>query len=420
MFKSIKFGLGLLLAATSLSACSFVQKHTSPETYNMLTFNDGGVADANKAVVAYTKGDFDTADEYVLSSLHDNKKNAQALLVGALLSEKTNRPNRARQYYEEILLYNGDEVSVLGSTTPEPQKITDIAKKRLRQLNLSQNKLIVEDNSGNKVFNIDNAASVKNGTTAMEEALFLRQQKLGQQNAATAEADRNAVEILFDDNEKNTVSRFMILKELAENDLITKEEFLRARQANIGGLLPLTHAPASSQVVKPVPSAGIVIDRINALKSAVEDRAITPKEFSAERNLIIEAVLPPYPAQRLKKKAPAKDIISAAKDLRKLEVVYDLNLITSSEKAKEQQAIEQSLGLKPQPAAAPKAATKAAPAPVRKTAPEVKVQEQIRITDGNNVSTVTETSSAPVTIPANRPTSASSPLLPDVTSPFEN
>ncbi len=420
LFKSIKFGLGLLLAATSLSACSFVQKHTSPETYNMLTFNDGGVADANKAVVAYTKGDFDTADEYVLSSLHDNKKNAQALLVGALLSEKTNRPNRARQYYEEILLYNGDEMSVLGSTTPEPQKITDIAKKRLRQLNLSQNKLIVEDNSGNKVFNIDNAASVKNSTTAMEEALFLRQQKLGRQNAASAEADRNAVEVLFDDNEKNTVSRFMILKELAENDLITKEEFLRARQANIGGLLPLTHAPASSQVIKPVPSASIVIDRINALKSAVEDRAITPKEFSAERNLIIEAVLPPYPAQRLKKKAPAKDIISAAKDLRKLEVVYDLNLITSSEKAREQQAIEQSLGLKSQPVTKPATAPKAIPAPVRKTAPEVKVQEQIRISDGNNVSSVTETTSAPVTIQANRPTSASSPLLPDVTSPFEN
>ena len=212
----------------------------------------------------------------------------------------------------------------------------------------------------------------------------------------------------------------MILKELAENDLITKEEFLRARQANIGGLLPLTHAPASSQVIKPVPSASIVIDRINALKSAVEDRAITPKEFSAERNLIIEAVLPPYPAQRLKKKAPAKDIISAAKDLRKLEVVYDLNLITSSEKAKEQQAIEQSLGLKSQPAAKPATTPKATPAPVRKTAPEVKVQEQIRISDGNNVSTVTETTSAPVTIPANRPTSASSPLLPDVTSPFEN
>ena len=51
-------------------------------------------------------------------------------------------------------------------------------------------------------------------------------------------------------------------------------------------------------------------------------------------------------AERLKKKAPAKDIISAAKDLRKLEVIYDLGLITTSEKAKEQKAIEQYLGIK--------------------------------------------------------------------------
>lgn len=411
--NSLKYGLVIFLAAAPLSACSFVEKHTSPETYKMLTFNDDGVKEAEMATVAYTQGNFDEADKHVLKSLQDNKQNAQALLVGALLSEKTGRPNRARQFYEEILLYNGNELSVLGSTTPEPQKITDIARKRLRQLNLSQNKLIVEDKAGNKIFNIDNETSVKNGTTAMEEALFLRQKKLGMQNDAAAEADRNAVEVLFDDGEKNTISRFIILKELAENDLITKEEFLRARQANIGGLLPLTQMPASAQTVKPVPSASIIVDRINALKSAVEDRAITPKEFSAERNLIVEAVLPPYPAQRLRKKAPAKDIISAAKDLRKLEVIYDLNLITTSEKEKEQTAIERSLGLKP-----------AAPTP--EPQPAVTNQQPAAATVTPQTITV-KTSDATVevtepavtnAVPANKPTAETAPLLPDVSSPF--
>jgi len=411
--NSLKYGLSILLTATSLSACSFVEKHTSPETYKMLTFNDDGVKEANLAVVAYSNGNFEQADKHVREALYDNKKNAQALLVGALLSEKTNRPNRARQFYEEILLYNGNEMSVLGTSGSEPQKITTIAQKRLRQLNLSQNKLIIEDKDGNKIFNINNDASVKNGTTAMEEALFIQQQKQGLKNSAQADTDRNAVEVLFSDEEKNTISRFIIFKSLAENDLITKEEFLRARQANIGGLLPLTKTPASSQVIKPVPTASIIVDRINALKSAVEDRAITPKEYSAERNLIVEAVLPPYPAERLKKKAPAKDIISAAKDLRKLEVIYDLGLITTSEKAKEQKAIEQYLGIKT--SEEPKK-TPSAPQAIVPTTVQTPQAEEITITVPANSKEVITTTVE--TIPANKPTEEITPLIPDVSSPF--
>lgn len=418
--KSLKFSMLALLAATSLTACGLFQHTDTPEEKGIFYFGDNGKKEADLAVISYTQGNFEEADKHVRESLHDNKRNATALLVGALVSEKTNRPNRARQFYEDILLYNGNELSVLGSSTPEPQKITDIARKRLRQLNLSQNKLIIEDSDGNKVFNISNEASVKNGTKAMEEALFLRQKRVGQKNDAEAQADRNAIEVLFDDGEKNTISRFIILKELAENDLITKDEFLRARQSNIGGLLPLTHIPPSSQVVKPVPTASIIIDRINALKSAVEDRAISAKEFSAERNLIIEAVLPPHPTQRLKKKAPAKDIINAAKDLRKLEVIYDLNLITSEEKAQEKKAVEQSLGLNSnaqeshqetlleqyvQPQTQQQVQVQIQPQPLT-------VTEVIDVTDQNTAET------EKVTITANKPTDETRPLVPDVSSPF--
>jgi len=414
--NSLKYGLSILLAATSLTACSFVEKHTSPETYKMLTFNDNGVKEANLAVIAYSNGNFEEADKHVLESLYDNKKNTQALLVGALVAEKTNRPNKARQYYEEIILYNGNDMSVLGTTGSEPQKITDIARKRLRQLNLSQNKLIIEDDYGNKIFNLSKPASAKNATTAMEEALFLRLKKNGEKSSAQAEADRSAVEVLFSDEEKNTISRFIIFKELAENDLITKEEFLRARQANIGGLLPLTQIPASSQVIKPVPTASIIVDRINALKSAVEDRAITPGEYSAERNLIVEAVLPPYPSERLKKKTPAQDIISAAKDLRKLEVIYDLGLITTGEKSKEQKAIERNLGLTDKNTAntQPTTLSKAVTTPAYITTPQV--NEEITITvpvESKEVITTTVE-----TIQANKPTEEIKPLIPDVSSPF--
>ena len=189
---------------------------------------------------------------------------------------------------------------------------------------------------------------------------------------------------------------------LAENDLITKEEFLRARQANIGGLLPLTSAPASMQVVKPVPTASIIIDRINALKSAVEDRAITPKEFSAERNLIIEAILPPTPSARLKKKIPSRDIISAAKDLRKLEVIYDLNLITTSEKEKEKSAIEQYLGLNSSPKPQK---TENNTKPTTQTVKKTSIPEAVIVEENQTEITEEEKNPSNIAIPANKATS---------------
>ena len=406
--KSIKYGVAVLLATSSLSACSF--------NSNLFNFNDGGRREAELAVVSYTNGDFNTADEHIKEALYKNSKNAQALLVGALTAEKTNRPNRARDFYEEIINNNGNEVSVLGAVGSQPEKITDIAQKRLRQLNLQQNKLIVEDAQGNKVFNLSEQTAQANNKAAMKKALATRQAKAPTKSSA---AD---VEALFTDDERNIVARFMIIKELAENDMITKEEFLRARQSNIGGLLPLSYTPASTQVIKPVPTTKIIIDRINALKAAVEDRAISSKEFSAERNLIIEAILPPNPTVRLKKKSPARDIISAAKDLRKLEVLYDLNLITSSEKDKEKQIIEQALGLNRSEPEETTTQLQILPQPETVIAPTVTTTTKpvANNVDVVTVQTTVQTSdaSSPVTVQANKPTTEAQPILPAVSSPF--
>ena len=326
-------------------ACSFVKEHTSPETYNMLTFNDGGTKEARLATVAYSQGNFSEAENHVINALKDNPKNPQALIVSALVYEQLGRPNRARQYYEDLMIYGGEETTVLGSQGGTPIKMTDLAQKRLRLINVKQSKLVIEDQNGTKVFNISKEAGKSQRRSAIEEALFLREKRnIANQQPSTAE-ELQAVEVLFSEPEQNIISRFLILKELAEKDLVTKEEFLNARNTNIGGLLPLTHTPPAYGVDKSVPSPDLIIERINALKEAVESRAITPREFSAERDIIIEALLPPSPRQRMKPKAPSRDILGAAKDLRKLEILYDLQLITTKEKAKEKQAIEKYLGV---------------------------------------------------------------------------
>ena len=309
------------------------------------SYGTEGQNDADLATVAYSQGNFAEAENYVIQALAVNPKNTQALMVGALVYEKLGRLNRARQYYEDIIIIGGDEMTILGTEGSAPEKMTEVARKRLRLLNMQITDFMIENHNGTMTFNISKEAAERQGKSAMEEALFVRTQRFIANNQADSQADIKAVEVLFDEGEKNIVSRFLIMNELAENDMITKQEFLEARAANIGGLLPLSNMPPALGIDAPVPSPDLIIERINSLKEAVEARAITPQEFSAERDLIIKAILPPKPRQRMKPKAPAKDILSAAKDLRKVEVISELGLITDKEKSAEKAAIEKSLGI---------------------------------------------------------------------------
>ena len=396
------------ITVSLLSSCALFERDANGEPSH--SWIDGknyysyGDKDATLATVAYSQGDFKTAEAHVSRALTNNPRHPQALMVGALVYEELGRPNRARQYYEDLMIVGGDETSILGSMDGKTHKMSDIAAQRLRLLNMNQTKMIIEDKDGNKVFNISEEASADQGKSALEEALFIREQTRAANNKAVSEADVKAVEVLFTPEEQNTISRFLILKELAENDMVTKEEFLNGRMANVGGLLPLTHTPPAAGVINPVPSPDLILERIKALKEAVASRAITPREFSAERDLIIEAILPPHPRQRLKKKAPSTNILDAAKDIRKLEVIYDLNLITSKEKDKEQKAIEKYLGLAPAQTtkkAAPSEGPKSMnPAPLAPTIPATTTEVSIAVEE--------------------TPTDTPQPLIPAVTSPFEN
>ena len=361
------------LALSLLGGCAIFDKKDTDEESGWLLrqFEKDGQELANRATVAYSKGDFKKTQELVSEALKDNPRNQQALLVGALAAEKLGRINRARQYYEDLIIIGGDQTSVLGSSSGAPQKIADIAKERLRAISIKQSEIVIEDKNGTKVFNISQEAASAQSQKVITRALVQKN------NAAAAPRSTSPALDLFTPEEQNIITRFLTLKELAEKDLITKEEFLTRRQTNIGGLLPLTHKPGAAGIDAPVPSPDLIIERINVLKEAVESRAITPREFSAERDIIIEALMPPSPRTRMKPKAPSKDILGAAKDLRKLEALYDLNLITSKEKAAEKKAIEKYLGInraQPKPAPAP-AAVVAQPKPVPAAQPAAPAQE---------------------------------------------
>ncbi len=361
----------VLLSATALSllsACAVVDKQDTAEESNWFVsmFEKSGQEYAEKATMLYLQGDFDKSLQNTVEALKENPRNQQALLVGALASEKLGRYNRARQYYEDLIIINGDETSVLGTKDGQPHKIVDTAKNNLRAITITQNKLTIENRDGSKSFSI----SEKNGAEQSKNTIA---EALNKKSIPAVQTQPVGIDDIFNQDEQNIVSRFLILKELAEKDLITKEEFLTRRTANIGGLLPLTNKAPGVNVVEPVPSPDLIIERIEILKDGVESRAITPREFSAEREVIIEALMSPNPRERLKNKAPSKNILDAAKDLRRLEVLYELDLITASEKEAEKKAIEKSLGIDRTPKKqAVKEPVKAAEPVVESKAEEVK------------------------------------------------
>ena len=95
--------------------------------------------------------------------------------------------------------------------------------------------------------------------------------------------------------DKNIIERFETLKKLMNEGLITKPEFNARRKANLGALLYLTQQPPAVGLKRSVPSAAQITQRLNAIRRALEMRAITARQHGAERNTIVEGVLPVSP-----------------------------------------------------------------------------------------------------------------------------
>ena len=88
-----------------LSSCSLFQTSdgSSPSS-GIWQCSDRATEEANMATVAYSQGNFKDAEEHVSQALQLNPKQPQALMVGAMVSEEPGRDNRARQYYEDLIV----------------------------------------------------------------------------------------------------------------------------------------------------------------------------------------------------------------------------------------------------------------------------------------------------------------------------
>ena len=145
---------------------------------------------------------------------------------------------------------------------------------------------------------------------------------------------------MLEEGDRNIVLRFLIFTRLRDEKYVTPDEWLSRRTVNLGGLLPYTLTPAAKGLDLPSPTGDVIVGRLNALREALEMRAITPREHAAEREIILEALLPSNPFYRMDAVPPPRDILEGATALRRIEMLQNLGLITPEEAKKEKDAIE--------------------------------------------------------------------------------
>ncbi|WP_142850744.1 hypothetical protein [Telmatospirillum sp. J64-1] len=262
----------------------------------------GGHSD--RAIVAVAKGDYAEAERQAAQALRDHPNDPYALLAAAISFDQSGRPNLARQYYETILALQPSGNVAIG-TGAGPRPIVDVAGERLAAL----------------------------------EALPRHGAALPQNSPASprAVAAAHRAEIPGQDP---VVQRFLIMARLLDEGLMTRDEYDRRRNANIGALLPYSSLPPAAGLDRPVPGGDEVAQRLRAIGQALERGAVTPREHGAERNVILDALMPAQAREQAAPPPRPRDVLEVAQAMGRLERLREDDLITDPEYLREKVALE--------------------------------------------------------------------------------
>ena len=321
-------------------------------------------AEAELGIAEMAKGNYITAEAHFKRALKSNPSDIDALIGAGILYQNTGQITKAREMYEAVLALRPDEsrqfVVWNAINTKPASQIASV------NLSLLESGGVTPSLQGN-VIRPGAAAPPKmtglvTGTPA-GSAMLGRTAPKTQSELAVSNARAPAVSSLSG-RDNNVMSRFSTLKALRDQGLITAEEHTRRRQTNIGALLPLTSPPPAAGLDRSVPTTEQITGRLRAIGRALEMRAISVSQHAAERNMILDAMMPSAPVVVANPAVPPKGLMEAADSVRRLEKLRNDGFITSDEYSRERQAIE--LSMRP---ATPKPMAKAMPAkPVFKPA----------------------------------------------------
>ena len=317
----------VVLTLTVLSGCSALQDSEilQPEFWAMNRGDNNIEAELGLAELA--KGNNVLAQAHFEKALRANPKDVQALFGLATLYQNTGQPTRARRLYETILALQPrptDELLVWAGKQTQP--IVDLAGVNIHLLE-----------SGASA-PLPGTLDAQTPMTPQAKSMPTMPPYGGMQPTHMA-----GPEPMFKDADLNIVARFKALRALLDQGLITQDEFLVRRKVNVGALLPMTSPRASAGLDRPVPAVEQVSARLRAIGRALEMRALSPAQHTAERSMILDALMPMNPVAVANPTPPPKGLMEAADAVRRLEMLNSADLITSDEYAKERAAIEASM-----------------------------------------------------------------------------
>ncbi len=338
IIKATSLCLTLLMVFSFLNGCTYVN-------IPVLKSN------TDHAILSWSKGNHEQAIHYAQKALEKNPKDTYAMMVAGLSYERLGYADRARPFFEKVAASDTGEVGVFGSMMNVPDEaLQRAAMRRLSLLGITDSSFVTVDPKTNMASFQSSAvlSAPKYPSLNAKDVSGFSQPMTASPSAQMAVAVsveeslppiRGGLDML-EEGDLNVVMRFITFEKLREEKFVTQEEWEKRRSVNLGGLLLYTLPPAAQGLDLPAPSAEVIIERLNALRQALEIRAITPREHAAEREVILEALLPVNPFYRMGYPQPAEDILGAATALRRVEMLKNLKLITPTEAEKESKIIE--------------------------------------------------------------------------------
>lgn len=334
-------GIAVLLAASiGLSACggALGPGVFQGDFWNAGILNPTGSSTSSRGLGELAQGNYITAEKSFQSALKRNPQDVDALMGLGLIYQNNGQLTKARQMYEAVLAIRPDDKEqfvVWKSLSTRP--VSEIA---------SVNLALIE--SGGVLTSMGREAGVQPPVGEMQSigAAPRGAAMTGRSmtpNSASAAMAPMAVPGLprFAEADTNIMSRFNTLMALRDQGLITGEEYNTRRQANVGALLPLSSPPPAAGLDRPVPSTEQISGRLRAIGRGLEMRAITISQHTAERSMILDALMPAAPVTVANPGMPPQGLLEAADAVRWLEKLRSDGVITSDEYTRERGSIEQ-------------------------------------------------------------------------------
>ncbi|MAY66053.1 MAG: hypothetical protein CMM77_02865 [Rhodospirillaceae bacterium] len=317
--------------------------------------------EAELGIAELAKGNFVTAESHFQKALQANPKDVDALLGAGILYQNTGQITKSRQMYEAVLALRPEESQqfvVWNNLATRPA--SQIASVNLSLLDSGEVPSAVRLGQAPAGFpgapTTVSAAPTGHAPATSFGAPPPMASAQPQQAMAAPGAQMTTMDA-FSGGDQNVISRFSTMRALKDQGLVTPQEYATRRQANVGALLPLTSPPSSAGLDRPVPTTEQISGRLRAIGRALELRAISVSQHAAERNMILDALMPAAPVRLVNPAPPPQGLMEAADMVRRLEQLRDSGYISSDEYTRERAAIEKAM----QPEAPKMVSAQAAP-----------------------------------------------------------